>query len=310
MRLQAAGAVALCAFVFAGSVHADLLVPAVDEALREPLRLVTSWERGRLLAFLLVVAVFLFGAVIVLFQTLPSAKARAGAIVLGCAVTLLMALGNASLVFDHRQYQAMASQGRHLLAQAEARRSQLQAVRTDQEQMRLGLFEDIRKDVNAVLQLQATHEQRLQPGTASVMALARAFEVPAAAPDWVTKVPADPTWLYFVGVAGGTDYAAAKQASLESAHASARAFLAERLGGGAQGQAAGYLLESARIVDTHVEFDGSHQTVRHYTLLALSRKVAESDLRLYRARHSQSALPIQESWLHAAAANPNQAYSR
>lgn len=305
MKYPAATVAAFLAFAGAGEAHADLLLAGLDAALQEPARVVAAWQRAQVFSFLLAAGVFLAGAAIVFFQLLSPRLARGGAIVLGASVTLLTALGSVTLASDHRQYQVLATQGKQLLARIEAKRTQLKAVPADAAQMRLGLFEDIRRDLNAILELQDGNEPRQRPGGASsVLALARAFEEPMAAPAWVGKPPAAGTHLYFVGMADGGDYAATRQAALARAQAHGQKVLDERLGPGPDAEAADYLLGSARVADAYAEFDPAQRAVRLHVLLSLSRRTAESDLRLYRALHSQRPSPGQQEWQLAAVA-PN-----
>lgn len=304
MKHPAAAVAAFIALACAGEAHADLLLETIDAALQEPARAVATWQRAQVFSFVLTAGAFLAGAAIVFFQLLSPRLAKGGAVVLGAAVTLLTALGGVTLAADHRQYQALANQGRLLLGRIEVKRTQLQALPADQVQMRLGLFEDIRRDLNAVLELQDVHDPR-QPsgGTAAVVALARAFDEPEAAPAWVGKATTSGSQLYFVGTAHGGDYAATRQAALAQAQANARNTLDERLGPGPDTAAADYLVASARVADAYAEFDPGRRAVRMHVLLSLSRRIAESDLRLYRALHSQQTAPGQD-WLQLAAAAP------
>jgi hypothetical protein len=221
----------------AGSALADTLLAAVDEALKEPIRLVAEWESDRTIAFSMVAIVFVLGAVIAIIHTLPTNAAKFCAVILGSTVTLLTALSNAYFDFDHRQYKAMASLGRQLLTGINIRKIQLQE---------------------------------------------------------------------FPGNADGRDYSAVLQVSRQNAYDEARAYLARRLqapgtnSGVDSASAAKYLLDSARVASTYSYYDRNRNTIRAYTLVSLSKKVAESDLRLFGAKNSQAVSPVQQQLLRSA----------
>ncbi|GEM_PF-2541997 len=297
----------------AGSALADTLLAAVDEALKEPIRLVAEWESDRTIAFNMVAIVFVLGAVIAIIHTLPTNAAKFCAVVLGSAVTLLTALSNAYFDFDHRQYKAMASLGRQLLTDINIKKIQLQEFPVDQKQAREAIFEDIRRDANAIVGLPASFKDRTVQGVAGTgadrlagMLLSPALAQQSVIPDWVNKVPADEDNLYFLGNADGRDYSAMLQASRQNAYDEARAYLAGRLqapgksSGVDSASAAKYLLDSARVASTYSYYDRSRHTIRSYTLLSLSKKVAESDLRLFGARNAQAVSPVQQQLLRSA----------
>lgn len=48
------------------------------------------------------------------------------------------------------------------------------------------------------------------------------------------------------------------------------------------------------MVSTYSNYDRTRNAFRFYTLLSLSKKVAESDLRWYGAKNAQQASPVQQ----------------
>jgi tetratricopeptide (TPR) repeat protein len=300
-----------------GAAHAaDPLIEAIEETLREPIRLVSEWESNNTLAFTMVAVVFLLGAVIAVIHSLPNPSiAKIGAVVLGSSVTLLTALNNAYFDFDHRQYKSMASQGRQLLAEIKASMVQLKEIPRDNKQGRDAMFEEIRKTRNAIMAIPASYKPRnageANHGDATRWipeALVGTAHAMQGAPEWISKVPTDDENLYFVGYADGNDYASAKRASEERAYADARSFMSSKLStpGGVDGTAAArYLLDSSRIASSYSYYDKQLNTFRFYTLVALSRKTADSDLRLYAGKTSQSATPAQRVAIQQAARSSN-----
>ncbi|MEO8654410.1 MAG: hypothetical protein ABI409_09835, partial [Ramlibacter sp.] len=123
------------------------------------------------------------------------------------------------------------------------------------------------------------------------------------APEWINKLPADDENLYFLGISDGRDYVAVREASKTNAYDQARAYLDGRLktsgsGGGVDStSAAKYLLDSARVAGTYSNYDRSRGAFRSYTLLSVSKKVAESDLRWYGAKNAQQVSPVQQQRL-------------
>jgi hypothetical protein len=293
-----------------GQVHADTLLQSVDEALKEPTRLVAEWESDRTIAFSTVATVFVLGAVIAIIHTLPTTASKIAAVVLGSTVSLLTALSNAYFDFDHRQYKAMASQGRQLLTEINIKKIQLQEFPVEQKQAREAIFEEIRKYANAIVGLPSTFKERPvigAPVATNTAGLADMLVSSAVAqqaiPQWVNRLPQDDSNLYFLGNADARDYFAALQASRQSAYDEARTYLAARLASGDRthgvdnSSAARYLLDSARVASTYAYYDKSRNAFRSYTLLSLSKAVAESDLRLYGAKTSQQVSPVQQQIL-------------
>lgn len=296
-----------------GSAIADPLLASVDEALKEPIRLVAEWESDRTIAFSMVAIVFFLGAIIAIIQALPTNASKICAVVLGSAVTLLTALSNAYFDFDHRQYKAMASLGRQLLTEINIKKIQLQDFPLDQKQAREAIFEDIRRNANAIVGLPASFKERAVQSSAATsaerltgMLISPALAQQSPTPAWVNKLPVDDDNLYFLGNADGRDYLAVQQASRQNAYDEARSYLAGRLqasgknSGVDSASAAKYLLDSARVASTYSYYDKSRNTIRSYTLLSLSKKIAESDLRWYGAKNSQAVSPVQQQSLRSA----------
>jgi hypothetical protein len=296
-----------------GPAHADTLLASVDEALKEPIRLVAEWESDRSIALSLVLIVVILGAAIAVIHSLSDKAAKVGAVVLGTLVTTLTAVNNAYFDFDHRQYKAMASQGRQLLTEINIRKMLLADFPVEQKQAREAIFEEIRRQANAIVALPANFKDRAVQGAAlevparvSEMLVSPALADQSRAPDWISKLPADDENLYFLGISDGRDYVAVREASKGNAYDQARAYLAGQLktsgtsGGVDSTSAAKYLLDSARVAGTYSTYDRSKSAFRSYTLLSLSKKVAESDLRWYGAKNAQQASPVQQQMLRSA----------
>ena len=290
-----------------GQAFADTLLASVDEALKEPTRLVAEWESDRSIALGLVLVVVVLGAAIAVIHSLSENAAKIGAVVLGSLVTMLTAVSNTYFDFDHRQYKAMASQGRQLLTEINIRKMLLADPQVTERLAREAIFEEIRRHANAIVTLPANFKERAVQGAAleaparvAQMLISPALADPSGAPDWISRLPADNENLYFLGNADGRDYLAAREAAKQQAYEQARGYLAGRLQttGNSRGvdsaSAARYLLESARVVNTYSTYDRSRNVFRAYTLLSLSKKVAESDLRWYGAKNAQQASPVQQ----------------
>ena len=300
--------IAACAI--AGQAHADTLLQSVDEALKEPVRLVAEWESDRSIALSLVLIVVVLGAAIAVIHSVSEKAAKVGAVVLGSLVTMLTAVNNAYFDFDHRQYKAMASQGRQLLTEINIRKMLLADFPVEQKQAREAIFEEIRRQANAIVALPASFKERAVQGAAldlparvTGMLISPALADQSRAPDWISKLPADDENLYFLGISDGRDYVAVREASKNNAYDQARAYLDGRLrtsgtGGGVDStSAAKYLLDSARVAGTYSNYDRSRSAFRSYTLLSVSKKVAESDLRWYGAKNAQQVSPVQQQRL-------------
>jgi hypothetical protein len=311
MNRQLSLVLVVAVWALAGPGHADTLLASVDEALKEPIRLVAEWESDRTIAFGTVAMVFILGAVIAVIHTLPTTAAKVGTVVLGTTVSLLTALSNAYFDFDHRQYKAMASQGRQLLTEINIKKIQLREFPVEQRQAREAIFEDIRRYANTIVGLPAAFKERTVPGTPAPTArlgelLMSSAVAQQAVPQWVNKLPEDDSNLYFLGNADNRDYFAALQASRQSAYDEARTYLTAQLQAPDKSRAvdntsaAKYLLDSAKVASTYAYYDKARNSFRSYTLLALSKRVAESDLRLYGAKTSQEVAPVQEQKLRSA----------
>ena len=299
----------LAVWAVANAVQADTLLASVDEALKEPTRLVAEWESDRSIALGLVLLVVVLGAAIAVIHSLSISSAKIGAVILGSSVTMLTAVSNAYFDFDHRQYKAMASQGRQLLTEINIKKILLKEFPVEQRQAREAIFEDIRKHANAIVTLPSNFKERAAVQTAAPpvvssrltdMLVSDAVAEASRVPAWVTRIPSDEQNLYFLGIAEGRDYLAVQAASKQNAYDEARSYLSGRLHttGTSRGvdsaSAATYLLDSARVASTYAMYDRNKSAFRSYTLVSLSKKIAESDLRWYGAKNAQQVSPVQQ----------------
>ncbi|MBI2771125.1 MAG: hypothetical protein HYX47_15990 [Burkholderiales bacterium] len=306
--------------VLAGALWAvcgGALADSLDVTVREPMRLVAEWEADRNYALTIVAIVFILGALIALINALPNDRAKLGAVVLGSAVTVLTGVANLVFEFDHRQYKVLAREGRSLLDEIEYKRGQLKEMPTEEKANRSALTEEIRRDARTIVNLAQSLKERspktgaLGPGGPSGGIISTAWAQQGRVPAWTSAIPTDDANLYFVGFADGRDYQAVRKASEQLAYDDARAFLAGQLesaGKAASAEAAaaaGYLLEAARVADTYVAYDKTQNTYRAYTLLALGRKLAGTDLQLFAAKNSVALPPAQAQALQAAARKPD-----
>lgn len=308
MSRNAAIVLVLLCWSFANPAAADPLLASIDILLQEPTELVREWEVARYVSIAFVTVVVFLGAAVAVVHSLPMTMSKVGAVVLGSAVTLLTGLNNAYFEFDHRQYKAMATQGRLLLAEIKVKINELSQFPADQQDARKAIFEQIRRHKNEILALPTAFKERSLRTTADAHlrdlpgALIPPAHAQAGQPAWITKVPVDDDHLYFLGDAQGSDYFRTVSASREHALKQAREYLAGRLAaplpGGVDGaSAAKYLLDSAKVESTFSSYHSKERAVRVYTLLSVSKRVAESDLRLFGATNAQRVLPVQQQQL-------------
>lgn len=302
-RLTSIVLVVLC-WSFAHPAAADPLLASIDILLQEPTELVREWEVARYISIAIVTVVVFLGAAVAVVHSLPMTISKVGAVVLGSAVTLLTGLNNAYFDFDHRQYKAMATQGRLLLAEIKVKINELSQFPLEQQDARKAIFEQIRRHKNEILALPIAFQERSvrTAGDARPAAFIAPAYAQAGRPEWITKVPVDDEHLYFLGDAQGSDYFGTVRASREHALKQAREFLAGRLaapqpGGVDSASAAKYLLDSAKVESTYSSFHSKQQTIRVYTLLSVSKRLADSDLRLFGATNAQKVLPVQQQQL-------------
>ncbi len=311
MSRNTAIVLAVLCWSLAQPAAADPLLASIDILLQEPAELVREWEVARYVSIAIVTIVIFLGAAVAVVHSLPMTISKAGAVILGSAVTLLTGLNNAYFDFDHRQYKAMATQGRLLLAEIEVKINELSQFPTEQQEARKAIFEQIRRHKNDILALPTAFKERTvrSAGEAQLRALPDIFVAPAHAqagrPEWLTKVPVDDEHLYFLGDAQGSDYFGTVSASRGDALKQAREYLAGRLAapqpGGVDGaSAAQYLLDSAKVASTFSSYHSKERAIRVHTLLAVSKRVADSDLRLFGAANAQKVLPVQQQQLKSA----------
>lgn len=289
----------------------DPLLASIDILLQEPTDLVREWEVARYVSIAIVTVVVFLGAAVAVVHSLPMTVSKVGAVVLGSAVTLLTGLNNAYFDFDHRQYKAMATQGRLLLAEIKVKINELSQFPLEQQDARKAIFEQIRRHKNEILALPIAFTERSvrTAGGAGLRDLPGSLIPPAHAqagrPEWITRLPVDDENLYFLGDAQGSDYFAAVGKSRDNALQQAREYLAARLatrqaGAVDSASAARYLLDSAKVASTFSSYHSKERTVRVYTLLTVSKRVADSDLRLFGATNAQRVLPMQQQSLKEA----------
>lgn len=268
------------------ALGADALMQSIDEILAEPMRLVGEWEDDRLIALGLTLGIAVCGACVAVAQALPS-HPKLASVMLGAMITLLTAIANLYLDFDHRQYRSLASQGRQALSEAKARKAELAFIDPGDKAGRELVFNDIRKAANRIIEM----PDRLKERTALTSAeeqpdgffVRNAHANGAAAPDWIARPPRDETNLYFVGSAQSREYADARKLSSDNAYLEAQNALAQQFeqAGASRETIARFLIESARVVSTYSTIDPNTKTYRAYTLISLSKRVAASDLKAY-----------------------------
>jgi hypothetical protein len=199
----------------ANPAAADPLLASIDILLQEPTELVREWEVARYISIAIVTVVVFLGAAVAVVHSLPMTISKVGAVALGSAVTLLTGLNNAYFDFDHRQYKAMATQGRLLLAEIKVKINELSQFPLDQQDARKAIFEQIRRHKNEILALPMAFQERGVRTAGDVRPAG--FIAPAYAqagrPEWITKVPVDDEHLYFLGDAQGSDYFGTVRAS-------------------------------------------------------------------------------------------------
>jgi len=298
--LNSAIAIGMAAFM-TPALGADPVMGLVDEILAEPSHLVAEWELNRWVALAIMVGIALCGAAIAIAQGI-SASAKKISVLLGATVSVLTGIGNVYLDFDHRQYRSLASQGRHALAEARARKAELAFVEASDKAGRELILQDIRKAANRVLEMPDRFKEKAlasndAPGEGFFVRVAHAQGAAGRAPDWITKPPRDDNNLYFVGYSDAREYAEARRLSSERAFEEAQTFLINEFEKAGQKSAANkesiakYLTESARVVTTYSTFDEKRRVHFAYTLLSMSKKIAASDLKAYAAKTGTPPVP-------------------
>lgn len=211
--------VVLLCWCVAHPAAADPLLASIDILLQEPTELVREWEVARYMSIAIVTVVVFLGAAVAVVHSLPMTISKVGAVALGSAVTLLTGLNNAYFDFDHRQYKAMATQGRLLLAEIKVKINELSQFPLDQQDARKAIFEQIRRHKNEILALPMAFQERgvRAAGDARSAGFISPAYAQAGRPEWITKVPVDDEHLYFLGDAQGSDYFGTMNASREHA---------------------------------------------------------------------------------------------
>ncbi len=295
-RILAGAIVGVLAFWFSGQM---CVVPQPETEgpefmqgiLAELTTMINGWRSEARLIIGLTVAIAIFGAIAAIPQSSAGQWYKRAALYAGTAVTALTVISTTVFDIDHRMLNRMVNEACCKLSDIRFYSvSYAEADSADKEV----IIEEIRQLVREVYDIEARRYKQVaaRPGLVP-LAYAGASAYANDMPAWVTSPPEDKRNVYFVGIGDGTSLSDAKEGSYANAIEQAAEYLAIQFE--PTGRSPGvsvdlkaltrYLTESTEVARTHCALDRTKGLWRHYTLLRLGKHVAETDLKMFEAKH-------------------------
>lgn len=249
-------------------------VTGLDRIVRDRVATVTQWESAARVQIILTLAAILFGGVVTAIQPLGSKRwCKAITATLGLAVAVITGVTSKAFPVDYRLYQKSALQARARLNNLRDILNRLQAGPAPEDERELYKeFIQKLKEIEAI-EGRLTGES-IEPGAAGMFILS-AVHAQSNKPLWVDKLPDASTFVFFAGRADSRSLSDAKTKSMDDALRQSAAYL-QKQSKSSEFQAAKDLARAlGEVVDTSFTFERQSQTYTYYTLLRLTRNVAQ-----------------------------------
>jgi len=248
------------------------------------------WTFNAYISLLLVLAIGALGAVAAILQKIDSKSRKVATIILGGAISILTVVNSTALKYDFRTYFNWAGAGRAIITEIEMEIARGYHPPNDQK-ARDEWFERIQEKIHRLqgIPLQTARLERGGPHFQMIQGLyaqARELKEPA----WISSLPENRDFLYFVGVADNSDLTVAKEDSKTNAFSRAKDYFKLQYDIGSVKKPglidyealSRFLADSGQVEDVFYRYDDANKRYRHYTLLRLNRKNAEVDVPIFK----------------------------
>lgn len=285
----------LCGVVMwsGGSLHAQSSRGGIESILDDHVRTVQEWEAKARTLIVLTITVGMLGVVSGALQFPGSVWCKYLTTAMGLTISLITVFNNTYYEVDHRTFRSRAAEARKFIDEVRLLLVQ-EPPATSNEDRKAWMNEITRR-----FQLLSDLEAKVPMKQASRGMLPAAYAQTSgngAAPPWVTRLPTDEKNLYFLGTGESTSLASAKEYSRADAVERAADYLSHLLGKAIDPKKVTLDLEAlgrdvakvGEMVDTHFIYDAQAKSYRYYTLLRISRSVAQVDVSLQTSREGVS----------------------
>jgi len=279
--------IALSLFIaFEGYSQVDREIQEIGKILEEQMNEVTKWEvKANILVFLTIV-VGALGVATGVFQKFEYKWCKVATMIAGAVISLIMVITNTVFDIDHRTLRSKAHEARRLAYDVRI----LLAQDIDEED-RQAWLDEIQQKLHKISDLGADlYSTQISFNiNLTSTAYAQSQKQLAQQPEWITKTPSDKMNLYFTGFGEGTTIKQAKENSFQDAIDLAAEYLIFQFRGKQQSEPdsinikalSEYLIKSAKTRETYLDPNRPNGLYHYYTLLALNRGIADTDMRFF-----------------------------
>ncbi|TAL39054.1 MAG: hypothetical protein EPN93_02985 [Spirochaetes bacterium] len=257
---------------------------AFGDLIDEVGKTINGWKWQSNLSLALTVLVAVLGVVIVGFQRLEYKWVKSAVIIMGILIPSLVVVKNTCFDTDYKAIDKLVREMNRDYSQMKLYVAEYNTTTIVKRKAVLEYLIFQKRD--SIYTREDEFIRKISAGIAANEAtttglLTSAYAADDAAPEWVSKTPADDQFAYFVGIGRGNSIDEARRASMENGIAQMRTRLALAIGtegnkSGFQVDAASLALESKQKIDEYLEI-GEDGTYTCYTMLNISRRIITSN---------------------------------
>jgi len=293
----------------------DQEVEIIREILQEHIKEVDKWERTANFLIFLAVLVAILGAATGIFQRYNNKWCKIATVFAGAVISLITIINNTVFEVDHRTLRSKSHQARKVIH--DVRLLLAQDINKNSEEDRQFWIAEIQDKLHKLSDL-STELYSLNLSFDLVPSVHAQTKEQFQQPEWIVNRPEDKLNFYFVGKGIAGTLREAQQISLKNAIAEAINYLSfEFENKQEQQQTEGtkiniellsdYLAKSVNQQDTYWQYDRNENIYFYYTLLALNKRSAVTDIKLY-AFQQRVAVPKELSTAFEKAEGPSGDY--
>lgn len=275
---------------------------ALDAIVTQTAAAISDWESAARAQVYLTIAAILFGGLVTVLQPW-SAKTWCKGVTatLGLSIAIVTGVTSKAFPVDYRLYQRSALQAHAKMRGMQADILQLKAgpPPDDERELKRDFTERLKAIGDIEGKLSGDDKTAgLLPDLGGVV-----YAQSSVLPAWVTKPPASPSSVYFVGTGQGRYFSEAKANSLNHALGQAATYLTSTSPSVDRDAALEFARSSTSVDDTAFTFDDRKQSYRYYTLTRLDKALASAGAVRALAAPEVERWPVKTSLRDGA--NPN-----
>jgi tetratricopeptide (TPR) repeat protein len=254
----------------------DKLVAAIDNKIK-------IWHLYFWISIISTISVGVLGLLITLFQSIDQVKYKTYTICLGTIISACTFLSHTFLKGDYRQYERIEQAG--LIKQEELSNLVENYKKADDENKKI-FWSNIKAliyQINSLEDSLTASKTDTTTSLASIQIIDSAYA--GTAPGWITALPEDDNYLYFIGFADSASLANLNTAAQQNATQSAVSYMTEQFGQAAKKidpeKLAKFLADSAEPYSSYISSDSGNKVYRYYSLMRISKNAIKTGVELF-----------------------------